>query len=153
MPDVNAESVLKKGLRTIARGFLLGVGFGIAMLGAFFIMWHVAENSSAAAMTDIKEEGQATAIYLVISDVRETNHHGVDLIVGTVKNTGKKSAHGVQIQADLFAHGKFVDQYSTYLSGAIEPGASKNFKISCGCKDSPPAEHDSYKLEVTSSGF
>jgi hypothetical protein len=43
---------------------------------------------------------------------------------------------------------KLVDQYSTYLTGAIEPGKSQYFKISCGCKDTPPAEHDSYKLEV-----
>jgi hypothetical protein len=27
-------------------------------------------------------------------------------------------------------------------------GGSQFFKISCGCKDTPPAEHDSYKLEV-----
>jgi hypothetical protein len=27
-------------------------------------------------------------------------------------------------------------------------GKSQCFKISCGCKDTPPAEHDSYKLEV-----
>jgi hypothetical protein len=41
-----------------------------------------------------------------------------------------------------------VDQYSTYLKGTTEPGKSQYFKISCGCKDTPPADHDSYKLEV-----
>jgi len=31
-----------------------------------------------------------------------------------------------------------------------EPGASKYFKIDCGCKGSPPAEHDSFEVEVSS---
>jgi hypothetical protein len=44
-------------------------------------------------------------------------------------------------------HGKFVDQYSTYIAGSIDPGESRNFKIACGC-NAPPAEHDSYKLEA-----
>ena len=75
-------------------------------------------------------------------------HDGTIAIIGTATNRGKKAAHGVHIQANLFNHDKFVDQYSTYLTGAIEPGKSQYFKISCGCKDSPPAERDSYKLEV-----
>jgi hypothetical protein len=68
----------------------------------------------------------------------------------TATNHGKRAAHGIHIQANLFNHDKFVDQYSTYLTGAIEPGKSQYFKISCACKDTPPAEHDSYKLEVMS---
>jgi phytoene dehydrogenase-like protein len=59
---------------------------------------------------------------------------------------------GLHIQANLFNHGKFVDQYSTYLTGSLAPGHSQFFKISCGCKDTPSAEHDSYKLEVL-NGF
>jgi hypothetical protein len=31
---------------------------------------------------------------------------------------------------------------------SIEPGKSQYFKTSCGRKDTPPAEHDSYKPEV-----
>jgi hypothetical protein len=70
--------------------------------------------------------------------------------IGTVTNSGKSVARGVQVRADLFLHGKFVGQYSTYVSGTIAPGESQHFKISCGCKDSPPAEHDSFKVEVVS---
>jgi len=47
-------------------------------------------------------------------------------------------------------HGKFVDQYSTYLSGLLAPGTTKHFKILCGCKETPAAEHDSYKVTVVS---
>jgi hypothetical protein len=31
---------------------------------------------------------------------------------------------------------------------SLAPGKSQYLKISCGCKDTPPAEHDGYKLEV-----
>ena len=85
---------------------------------------------------------------IAITGTEEVKHDGTTTIIGTATNHGKKAAHGIHIQANLFNHGKFVDQYSTYLTGAIEPGKSQHFKISCGCKDTPPAEHDSYKLEV-----
>ena len=38
--------------------------------------------------------------------------------------------------------------YSTYISGTVKPGESRYFKIACGCKDSPPAAHDSFKVHV-----
>ena len=89
---------------------------------------------------------------IVLSDVEEQKHDGVVTIIGSARNSGKKPARSVNIQANFFNHGKFADQYSTYLSGSIAPGESRYFKITCGCKDTPPAEHDSYKVEVV-SGF
>jgi hypothetical protein len=85
---------------------------------------------------------------IALTGVEEVNHDGTTAIIGTATNHGKKAARGIHIQANLFNHDKFVDKYSTYLTGAIEPGRSQYIKIFCGCKDSPPAEHDSYKLEV-----
>jgi hypothetical protein len=84
----------------------------------------------------------------VLSGVDEEKHDGVTLIVGQATNDGNKAVRGVRIQANLFNHGKFVDQYSTFLTGTLAAGKSQYFKISCGCKDTPPAEHDSYKLDV-----
>jgi hypothetical protein len=96
--------------------------------------------------------GHDLAKDIALSGVGEEKHDGTTAIIGTATNNGKKPARGVHIQANLFNHGKFVDQYSTYLTGALAPGKSQYFKISCGCKDTPPAEHDSYKLEVL-TGF
>ena len=101
---------------------------------------------------DTGTSGQELAKNIVLSAVDEEKHDGTTAIVGTATNNGKKSARGIHIQANLFNHGKFVDQYSTYLTGALAPGKSQYFKISCGCKDSAPAEHDSYKLEIL-AGF
>lgn len=67
---------------------------------------------------------------------------------GQIKNNGKKVARGVNIEANLFRGDRFVDQYSTYISGAIPPGTSRLFKISCGCKGAPPADHDSFKINA-----
>jgi len=69
---------------------------------------------------------------------------------GMITNNSKKLARGLSIEANLFLGEKFVDQYSTYVSGAIPAGSSRLFKVSCGCKGSPPAEHDSFKLQVIS---
>ncbi len=66
-------------------------------------------------------------------------------------NTNPQPVRGVQIEANLFKGGKFVDQYSTYVSGSLGPGETRFFKIACGCKDSEPAEHDSFKVSVTSA--
>lgn len=89
-----------------------------------------------------------TATDIVLSDVEEQKHEGATWITGTAKNVGKRTARSVEVQANLFLHGKFVDQYSTSISGKMDPGASKYFKIACGCRDSPPADHDSFKVEV-----
>jgi hypothetical protein len=139
---------VRKSLETVARGFLLGVGFCIALAGTYFIVWQVTMNKTQAAMAEIRDPGQVAAKDIAVSNVEELKHDGVTSIIGSVKNSGKTPARGITIQADFFEHGKFVDQYSTYISGNLAPGESKNFKISCGCKDSPPAEHDSYKVEV-----
>jgi hypothetical protein len=78
---------------------------------------------------------------------------GIAVVIGSRVSSHRAAEKIDVMQEDLGGkdfenHDKFVDQYSTYLTGAIGPGKSQYFKISCGCKDSPPAEHDSYKLEV-----
>ncbi len=133
--------------RTVGRGFLLGIGFGAALGLVYYIAWHwTVKNVQEQAGLGESNEGAVKSI--VLSDVEEQKHDGATAIIGKATNSGRKEAHGVHIQADLFFHGKFVDQYSTYLTGPLAAGGSQFFKISCGCKDNAPAEHDSYKLEV-----
>ena len=145
---------------TIYRGFLLGVGLCVALGATYLVVMQIEMRRSEAAMERMgrteRVGGTATwtegarensAADFVLSDVQELKHDGVTSIIGSVKNTGKAKARSLQIQANLFNHGKFVDQYSTYIAGSIDPGQSRNFKIACGC-NAPPAEHDSYKLEA-----
>lgn len=136
--------------KIVGRGFLLGVGFSIALGFAVFIGQQVSSHLVAERTETMQAElgGKDLEKGIALTGVEEVKHDGTTAIIGTATNHGKKAAHGIHIQANLFNHDKFVDQYSTYLAGAIEPGKSQYFKISCGCKDTPPAEHDSYKLEV-----
>jgi hypothetical protein len=90
-------------------------------------------DRTTAAISGIANTGEVSAKEIILSDVEEQKHDGLTAIIGTATNSGKATAHSVQIQADLFEHGKFVDQYSTYISGKIAPGESRHFKISCGC--------------------
>ena len=85
---------------------------------------------------------------LVVSNIEEHSAEGKTYFTGVVENHGKKPRNSVQVEVNLFMAGKFVDQYSTYISGKVTPAEKRYFKISCGCKDAPPAPHDSYKIQV-----
>jgi hypothetical protein len=144
----NGGSYLRNALGTIVRGFLLGVGLSVALGATYLVVFQITMNKTEAALEGkMGDFGQSSAKDFALSDVEELKHDGVTSIIGSVKNSGKTTGRSVQIQANLFNHGRFVDQYSTYISGAIAPGESRNFKIACGC-NAPPAEHDSFKLEV-----
>jgi hypothetical protein len=150
MSTVPPTNPLLHAAKVVGRGFLLGLGFSVALGAAAVIGQEWSSHRSAeqvealeAAQTDKHAERD-----IALTGVEEVTHDRTTVIIGTATNHGKTGARGIDIQVNLFNHGKFVDQYSTYLKGAIEPGKSQYFKISCGCKDTPPAEHDSYKLEV-----
>jgi len=146
--------VIVNALKTTGRGFLLGLGFSIATAVVYYFVWqyYVTKAEEEMSRNFERTEMVASAKDLVLADVEEQKHDGATAIIGSVKNAGSKPARSVHLQANLFNHGKFVDQYSTYISGTIKPGESQYFKISCGCSGTPPAEHDSFKVEVV-SGF
>jgi hypothetical protein len=101
---------------------------------------------------DASESGQGnqsvTANDLEVFGVERFQSGDQIYFTGQIKNNGKKVLRGVNVEANLFRGEHFVDQYSTYISGAIPPGTSRFFKVSCGCKGSPPADHDSFKLQA-----
>ena len=150
MTTDKSKTLLLHAAGIVGRGFLLGIGFSFALGIAATIGWKVSSHQTTEQTETMQAElgGKDLEKDIVLTGVEEVKHDGTTVIIGTATNHGKKAAHGIHIQANLFNHDKFVDQYSTYLTGAIEPGKSQYFKISCGCKDTPPAEHDSYNLEV-----
>jgi hypothetical protein len=139
---------LRNALATVVRGFLQGVGFSVALGCLFVIIDHWMEHKTKAALIDTDSPSD-TIGQLKISDAEEQKHDGVTAIIGTLTNSGKSPARAITVEAELFQHGKFVDKYSTYIS-KLAPGESRHFKIQCGCKDSQPAEHDSFKVQVES---
>ena len=144
---------MKNAIATVVRGFLMGLGFSIAAVGVLFVaqmywMNKVQTMTESGAESVLNDRGEAARKEIVLSDVEEQKADGRVSVIGTLKNTGSRSARGLQIEVELFQKGKFVDQYSTYISGSVGPGESRYFKVACGCKDSAPAEHDSFKVAV-----
>lgn len=111
-------------------------------------MKKVTEEAETATKSTEAPVSRETDTDLVVSDVEEHLVGGNTYFTGQIANHGKGRGRHVEVQVNLFMAGKFVDQYNGYLSGSIASGDQRYFKISCGCKDSPPAPHDSYKIRV-----
>ncbi len=88
---------------------------------------------------------EASDQQLEIADLVRHDEQGRIYFTGRLTNKGKSAARGVQVEVNLFSGAKFVDQYSTYVIGSIPAAGERYFKVSCGCKDSAPAAHDSYR--------
>lgn len=135
---------LKQALGTVLRGFLFGIGFTVAAGGGLYLLQQITMRNVPQFMNG----GAARSRDIRFSDVAERTDNGSDTILGTLTNAGTEPARALEVQANLFDHGKFVDQYGTFIKGTVQPGESRYFKISCGCADKPPAVHDSFKVEV-----
>jgi hypothetical protein len=122
--------------RTVGRGFLLGLGFGAALGCAYYVAYQLTVKNVKEEVGLADSDSQASK-EIVLSDVEEQKHDGATVIIGKATNSGKKAVHGVHIQANLFNHEKFVDQYSTYVTGTLAPSKFQYFKISC--RYQPPA--------------
>lgn len=101
-----------------------------------------------AAASAAFEEDAGSASDVVATLVEEHTLNGQTYFTGALENRGKEPVHHPQVEINLFQAGKFVDQYSTYVSGSVVAGTPRYFKVNCGCKDSPPAQHDTFKVSV-----
>lgn len=108
----------------------------------------VATERQASTEPDSGEQPDVNPSELNINKVEKFQSGDQVYFTGEIKNNSQKQARGVSIEANLFLGEKFVDQYSSYVSGTIPAGGTRLFKISCSCKGVPPAEHDSFKLQV-----
>ncbi len=141
--------VIKKNFATLIQGLMFGFGFCIAAWVLYFA-FQGEQHQSSTVQYGMNNEAAIQKKESVFSfhNVEEIIRNDRTYFVGIIKNNGSSIESGTHIEVNLFYKGKFVDQYSTYLSGSLHPGEERFFKISCGCKDTPPAEHDSYKIEV-----
>jgi hypothetical protein len=84
-------------------------------------------------------------------DVERHQESDRTYFTGKVINKGNAAARSIQVEINLFLGSKFVDQYTTYISGVIPAGGERYFKVSCGCKDALPSRHDSFRALVVSA--
>lgn len=140
---------LKTNFKTFAQGALFGLGFTLVAWLMYFA-FHARTQEPMPHRASMETAGSPAAKdkHFIFRDVEEVKRNGRSYFVGAVKNNGASPASGLNIEVNLFMKGKFVDQYSTYLAGELGPGEERHFKVSCGCKDELPAEHDSYKIAI-----
>jgi hypothetical protein len=138
--------------RQIALGFLFGLGFAVAAVLIFTVGQTMYIKKVTSDPTAYMPDTKSITEKLVVSGVEEMKTGNQTYFIGLLTNKSDRAARGVQVQVNLFNKEKFVDQYSTYLSGTLAAGESEHFKINCGCNGSQPAAHTSYKIKVT-SGF
>lgn len=144
-------NILIKALSDFGQGFMFGLGFVLAAWAAYFGIQGADATAIPSPMSlasDLVPNSASTGKDFEFRDVEEIKQDGHTYFIGVIKNKNISSVSGVNIEVNLFKKEKFVDQYSSYMSGLIASGEERYFKIACGCKDNPPAEHDSYKIEV-----
>ena len=141
---------LLKPLVLIFQGLAFGIGFG---LSTWFI-YHISqkldnqESSINAYDSSAIDKSSDRKGSLIVSDVEEHTNTDKTYFTGVLKNTGKGDVSAPNVEVNLFLNGKFVDQYSTYITGKIASGEQRYFKVGCTCKDSLPAKHDSFKVYI-----
>ena len=138
----------------LGQGFLFGLGFTVAVL----LVALVGQSMFTKALTPTIDpsayfpDSKSITEKLIVSEVEEMKAGGQTYFVGLLTNKSDRPARSIHVEVDLFNKNKFVDQYSTYITGSLSAGESQHFKVNCGCKGEAPAEHTSYKIRVT-SGF
>lgn len=122
-----------------------------ALIAANMQRAHVTPAAAGEGKPPQDDAKAAKDAELVAVNVEERNLDGRTYFTGAIENRGQRPARAVQVEINLFRNGEFVDQYSTYIPGKVVPGAPRYFKVSCGCKDTPPAKHDGFKVQIVES--
>ncbi|WP_414717266.1 FxLYD domain-containing protein [Steroidobacter cummioxidans] len=76
--------------------------------------------------------------------------------MGSIENIGQDTWQSVELLVELFDKGgTFVDKCSSHLDGSIEPGQTRNFKVSCSeCRSSSlPLAYDRYTVAIASAYY
>jgi len=129
-------------LEKIGAGILYGIGFGISVGAIYYFV--------SDRMMDSMWGNKGLEKVIVTKHERVKRNESV-IVLGTIENQGTDPVRVLTIQVDLFDKtGKFVDQCQDYVQGALHGGESRNFRVSCGDKDKPVIEHESYKIRLGS---
>jgi len=100
MTTDKSKTLLLHAAGIVGRGFLLGLGFSFALGIAATIGWKVSSHRVAEQTETMQAEVGEKDIAL--TRVEELKHDGTTTIIGTATNHGKKAAHGIHVQANLF---------------------------------------------------
>ena len=139
--------MLKSTLVKVGSGFLFGSGFTLAMVAIMFAAtkWKEDEFKKGMFKDYTPESG------LAVTDHRPQRPNDSSTFVGSIENSGKDKWQMVQVSVELFGEdGRFVDKCTDYLEGTIDPGQTRNFKVSCSsCSNTADAlAFATYKISI-----
>jgi len=95
--------------------------------------------------------GGAATSDLHIVEAAEHTVDGRVQFVGVIENRSTSPARAVQLEVDYFRNGKIVDQFTGFLTGTLEAGHRRYFKVACGTREMRPDQHDDAKIQITES--
>ncbi len=133
----------------LGSGFLLGVGFSTAL---YLVSYIVFENYDVFNDTDDYEidsvTGENQSGLIIVEHSDKSNEEEI-IILGKLKNNGDKTWRSLNVEAEFFYEGNFVEECNTYIRRTFNPLEEENFKISCGgCKGYILPKYDEYTVRV-----
>jgi hypothetical protein len=162
----NQEGKKSKILQSISKiisGFLIGLGFSIALLIVFAsaeYIWDFDEKEIETQKEDIElpsiQKYMPSFIEfddrsgLIIENHEPRKYDTKLIIIGQIKNTGQKNWERIHIEVELFDSNKnFVDQCSGLIWGTVKANQTRNFKVTCGeCGNEPLVEFSTYEIKI-----
>lgn len=134
---MNKAQIIEK----VTSGFLTGLGFTVALLLVVFL-WEKQEGVDYLT----SESGVS------ISEHRHIQTQEGLRVIGAVQNAGDDAWRLMSISVKFYdKNGNNIDSYSSSISGAIPPGAKKEFAIDCGSKKTPLGAYDKYTVEIANA--
>ncbi len=145
----------------LLKGILFGIGFIAALiLGAHYIA-HLLERPLTVVVKnppgivyshqtyDLGFKKELTIVsYIAYKEKGRASNYK---ILGNIKNMGNDPWTNIEIQAEFFNKGEFVDECVGHIR-ILQPQENDNFEILCGeCGMDTVTEHDQTRLKIAAA--
>ena len=125
-----------KILKTIGHGALIGLGIMVVFFMTAFILHKSGDPLFSITIQggpNLSVPGDFKTDLSLVSYMSYRHKHNANqlVILGKIKNNGQIPWYNIEIQAELYNNGEFVDECREYVK-ILEPGMEENFKIVCG---------------------
>ena len=151
------ESLFVKIFKRISSGFLLGVGFTIAMILVGFIASQIYDtytdktnNESTAASYKFKDFNENSG--LDVTNYQDKSTPEKLLFIGTLTNNSEQPWKNINIEVELFQNDEFVSECSDFINNTVKPNETENFQVSCGgCDNYILPTYDKFTIKINNA--
>ncbi len=147
-------------LSQVSSGFLYGLGFCVALVGAVILTAIVVKRTcgvggSQNQSSSVWHKRFTPAAGLTIESHRARATKYNLFVVGSVRNGGKDSWESIEPQVRLLeGSGQVVGICRGYVHGAVRPGEARYFSVDCeGTEREPVPDHTDYTIELVNARY